>query len=129
MSNDTSTEISWGVLDQDTVMALVDSKGTDALAQSIEALSPSPSERADALVDLAINGRIPKLKIEAKQLAEWASDYGVLRIENALIELERVLSSDKRGEAIMQAQALTRFIARYIDSDVNALKASISSQG
>lgn len=129
MSNDTSTEISWGVLDQDTVTALVDSKGADALAQSIEALSPSPSERADVLVDLAINGSIPKLKVEAKQLAEWASEFGVLRVENALIELERVLSSDKRGEAIMQAQALTRFIARCIDKDVNALKASISSQG
>jgi hypothetical protein len=129
MSNDTSTEISWGVLDQDTVTALVDSKGADALAQNIDALSPSPSERADTLVDLAINGRIPKLKIEAGQLAEWAAEFGALRIENALIELDRVLSSEKRGEAIMQAQALTRFIARCIDSDVKALKASILSQG
>lgn len=128
MSNDTSTEISWGVLDQDTVTALVDSKGADALVQNIDALSPSPSERADALVDLAINGRIPKLKTEAAQLSDWAAEFGVLRIENALIELDRVLSSDKRGEAIMQAQALTRFVARCIDSDVKALKSSISKQ-
>ena len=129
MSNDTSTEISWDVLDQDTVTALVDNKGADALAQNIDALSPSPSERADALVDLAINGRIPKLKDDAAQLSGWAAEFGLLRVENALIELDRVLSSDKRGEAIMQAQALTRFIARCIDSDVEILKASISNQG
>lgn len=128
MSNDTTTEISWDVLDQDTVAALVDSKGAGALTQSIDALSPSPSERADALVELAINGRIPKLRDEAAQLSAWAAEFGALRIENALIELDRVLSSDKRGEAIMQAQALTRFIARCIDNDVKALKASISSQ-
>lgn len=129
MSNDTSTEISWDVLDRGTVKALVGSKGAGALVQNIDALSPSPTERADALVALAVNGRIPKLKIEAMQLAEWAAEYGALRIENALIELDRVLSSDRRGEAIMQAQALTRFIARCIDSDVKALKTSISSQG
>lgn len=129
MSNDTNAEISWEVIDQDAVKALVDSKGADTLTDNIDTLSPSPRERADGLVELAINGRVPLLKNEASSFCEWASQFGAIRIENALIELDRVLASDKRGEAIMQAQALTRFVARCIDNDVKALKAAISSHG
>ena len=95
------------------------------LVDSLDISSPSPRDRADNLVKLAIEGRINPLKKETSAFCDWAAEYGARRIENALIELDRVLASPKRGEAILHAQALTRFIARNIDADVMTLKAAI----
>lgn len=125
MANDSNIDITWETLDQDSVQALVESKGASALIDSLNSSSPSPRDRADQLVKLAIDGRINPLKQETAQFCDWAAEYGARRIENALIELDRVLTSPKRGEAILHAQALTRFIARNVDTDVKTLKAAI----
>ena len=125
MTNDADTDTTWETLDKDTILALVASKGATALVDSLDISSPSPRDRADNLVKLAIEGRINPLKKETSAFCDWAAEYGARRIENALIELDRVLASPKRGEAILHAQALTRFIARNIDADVMTLKAAI----
>lgn len=125
MANDSNIDITWETLDQESVQALVESKGATALIDSLNSSSPSPRDRADQLVQLAIDGRINPLKKETAQFCDWAAEYGARRIENALIELDRVLTSPKRGEAVLHAQALTRFIARNIDSDLKTLKAAI----
>lgn len=129
MNNDADTDIAWEILDQDSVQALVDHKGATALVDMLNSTSPSPRDRADQLVKLAINGRMSPLEQETAQFCDWAAEYGARRIENALIELDRVLASSKRGEALLNAQALTRFIARNIDADLLALKAAIKGNG
>lgn len=125
MNNDSDTNITWETLDQDAIQDLVARKGATALIEMLNSASPSPRDRADQLVDLAINGRINPLKQETAQFCDWAADHGMRRIENALIELDRVLASPKRGEALLNAQALTRFIAHNVDADVRALKVAI----
>lgn len=127
MTNDADIDITWETLDQDTVQSLVESQGAIVLIDDLDSSSPSPRDRADQLVKLAIDGRINPLKQETAAFCDWAAKYGTRRIENALIELDRVLASPKRGEALLHAQALTRFIARNVDADVMTLKAAIKN--
>ncbi len=125
MNNDAEIDITWETLDQDSVKSLVERKGASMLIDDLDSSSPSPRDRADQLVKLAIDGRINPLKKETSAFCDWAAEHGAQRIENALIELDRVLASPKRGEAILHAQALTRFIARNVDADIITLKAAI----
>lgn len=129
MTNNADADITWEILDQGAVQDLVERKGATALVDMLNSASPSVRDRADQLVDLAIKGRIRPLKEETRQFCDWAAEHGTRRIENALIELDRVLASPKRGEALLSAQALTRFIARNVDADVAALKAAIKGNG
>lgn len=129
MNNEAEIDITWEILDQDSVQALLARKGATALIDELDSSTPTPQNRANILVELAINGRINPLKQETTQLCDWAAQYGVRRIENALIELDRVLASSKRGKALLNAQALTRFIARNIDADILALKTAIKGNG
>lgn len=125
MTENTSAEMTWDILDRDTVRALVERKGSTTLIEALNSATPSPQAKAEELVDLAIAGRIATLKEHTSSLCDWAEEHGARRIENALIELGRVLASEKRGEGLLHAQALTRFISRHIGSDVKALKAAI----
>ena len=129
MNNDADIDITWELLDKDAVQTLVERKGATALIDDLDSSSPSPRDRADDLVKLAIDGRFNPLKKETSGFCDWAAEYGLRRIENALIELDRVLASPKRGEALLHAQALSRFIARNIDADVMTLKATIKDIG
>lgn len=125
MNNDADTEMTWEILDQDTVQTLVERKGATALIDDLNSASPSPRDRADHLVSLAISGKISSLKKETSEFCDWAAEHGTRRIENTLIELDRVLALPKRGEALLHAQALTRFIVRNIDADIKVLKTAI----
>ena len=127
MADDIDIDITWDILDQDTVQALVERKGAVALIDALNSSVPTPRDRAEELVELAIKGRIKPLKENTAQFCDWAGEHGARRIENTLIELDRVLASPKRGEALLHAQALTRFIARTINGDVTALKAAIKA--
>jgi len=57
----------------------------------------------------------------------WSNEHGFRRLSNILIELERVLELPARGQAILQAQALTRFIILHLDKDIAAFKRAVSS--
>lgn len=126
--DNTGNDITWEVIDTETIQALVERKGATALIDELNSQTPTPQSCADQLVALAVEGRISPLKKDASSMCDWAAEHGARRIENALIELDRVLASEKRGEALLHAQALTRFISRHIDPDIKALKEAIKGK-
>jgi|GEM_PF-633983 hypothetical protein len=127
LSSDT-VPAAWDVLDNRTVDQLLLREGAPSVIGTLINETPTPAARADALVDFAIAGNIPKLAEQAGAFRAWTEGYGLKRLTNALIELDRVLSLPTRGIAILEAQALTRFIHTHVTQDVEVLRKHITEK-
>ena len=127
LSSDT-TPVAWEVLDNRTVDQLLLREGAAGVIATLVNETPTPAARADALVDLAVVGNIPKLAEQAGAFRAWTDGYGLKRLTNALIELDRVLSLLTRGTAILEAQSLTRFVRTHVTQDVEVLRKHITEQ-
>lgn len=128
MTDHADSDMTWETVDRETIAAMVDRNGATATLERLNASAPLARDLANRLIELSIEGRITALKTTTSEFTIWASENGARRLENALIELDRVLASQKRGEAILHAQALTRFIARHVDEDITAIKAAVSGK-
>ncbi len=120
--------VAWDVLDKRVVDQLIMREGVADVMNTLVNETPSPAARADALVDLAVAGNILKLTEHAGAFRAWSQGYGLKRLTNALIELDRVLSLPARGTAILEAQALTRFIRTHVTQDVGVLRQHLTKQ-
>jgi len=128
MMPDTETnDVTWDLLDRRAVKDLVARDGAERVLGDLMGDQLSPEIQAQTLTDLAIQGNIPKLKKKTSAFKDWSEQRGLRRLSNILIELDRVLGLPARGQAILQAQALTRFIARHLDTDIAAFKRAVSS--
>lgn len=128
MSEDAIRKAKWDILDEKRVEDLVVRHGAAGAIGALLSETPSPEDRAAALITLAISGKVRVLKNDAAALRVWAEAYGLRRINNALIELDRVLDMHQRGQAILQSQALTRFIHRHCADDIAVLKRALSER-
>lgn len=121
---DTAT---WDVLDRRAIDDLVGDGGAERVLGALMSDTPSPEDRARQMAALAVSGDISKLKAENHALQTWAEKHGLKRLGNMLIELDRVLALPARGQAILQAQALTRLIQRTLEDDIKAFKRAVAA--
>ena len=119
----------WQVLDTRVVDDLVTRKGAADVVDALVADTPSMSRNTDELAALAVAGKIAPMRVKIDVLMDWAERYGLRRLANALVELRRVVALDQRGQAILQSQALTRFIRQNLDNDIEALKRAVAKAG
>ena len=127
MDTETQTEIAWDLLDRRKVADLVNKEGAARVLSTMMSEPPAPEERIAAMKDMAVAGNILQLRAETTIFLDWANSHGLRRLSNALVELDRVLNLPARGQAILQAQALTRFIALHLDQDIKAFQRAVSS--
>lgn len=118
----------WEVLDEQAVAAALDRRGAAEIAGALDGDTPTPADRAKTLCDLAVAGNVARLKRETETFRAWAEGLGLRRLTNALVELDRVAGMPERGAAILQAQALTRFIALHVADDVKRLKKALAAR-
>jgi len=121
------TPVAWDLLDRRAIKDLVSRDGADNVLGNLAEDSSTPEAQALSLKDLAIAGEIPALKEKTSIFKAWSEEHGLRRLSNILVELERVLELPARGQAILQAQALTRFILLHLQTDITALKRAISA--
>ena len=122
MGADRTHVAGWEILDRGTV-ADIRTRGGDT--SSLGVSEDRIKGRVDELSTLATNGNIAALQNVLDGHRQWAAQCGLRRIENALIELDRVIAGPARGQAVLQAQALVRFIVRHLADDVAALEAAV----
>ena len=121
---DTAT---WDILDRRAIDDLVGEKGRERVLGGLMSDDPTPEDRARRMAQLAVDGNIPQLRNETASFQRWAEKHGFKRLQNTLVELDRVLSLSERGQAILQAQALTRHIARTLGDDIQAFKRAVAA--
>jgi hypothetical protein len=117
----------WDVLDRRAIDDLVAKDGAERVLGALMSDDPDPETRVRTMRELAIAGNIPKLRRETQAFQAWAGQHGLRRLGNALVELDRVLDLPQRGQAVLQAQALTRFIDQHLGEDLAAFKRAVSS--
>ena len=127
MNTDTKHDATWDLLVRNTVKDLVDREGAARILSTLMSEPPSPDERIHTMCALAVDGNIVRLRQETADFLAWAETNGMRRLNNTLIELNRVLALEARGQAIFQAQALTRFIRLNLDQDNKAFKRAVTS--
>lgn len=127
MPDTEANEVTWDLLDRRAVNDLVARDGAERILGALMGSTLSPESQAQTLNDLAIEGNIPALKKKTATFKSWSDEHGLRRLSNILVELERVLELTARGQAILQAQALTRFIILHLDTDIAAFKRAVSS--
>ena len=128
MAEDAIRTAKWDILDEKRVDDLVASNGAAGAIGALLSESPSPEDRAAGLITLVVAGKIQALKNDATRLRVWAEANGLRRINNALVELDRVLDMHQRGQAILQSQALTRLVHRHCADDIALLKRALSER-
>ncbi|MGJ3258318.1 MAG: hypothetical protein ACFE0S_01835 [Rhodospirillales bacterium] len=121
---DTAT---WDILDRRTIDDLRADGAPERILGAMMSDEPTPEDRARRMTELAVAGNVQKLRVETHDFQTWAENHGLRRLVNALVELDRVLALPERGQAILQAQALTRHIQRTLDGDIAAFKRAITS--
>lgn len=122
MNKTTPLQDLWQVIDERIVDDLVTRKGAGEVVSSLIADRPSPADRAHELAALAVLGKLPQMREKSEEFRRWAERFGLRRLSNTLVELNRVIALPSRGKAILQAQALTRFLENAASEDVEALK-------
>ena len=127
MPDTEANDIIWDLLDRRAVNDLVARDGADRVLGALMGSALSPKAQAQTLSDLAVEGNVPAQKKNTATFKSWSNEHGFRRLSNILIELERVLELPARGQAILQAQALTRFIILHLDKDIAAFKRAVSS--
>lgn len=128
MSKGTGNTNEWALIDRRAVESLVQRDGADAVIGALSSDAPSPKQRAVELAELAVAGKVVQMREKTTAFKEWAETQGLRRLNNTLIELDRVLGLDTRGQAILQAQALTRFMAQNVDEDIDALRQAVAAK-
>ncbi len=121
---DTAT---WDILDRRTIDDLRADGVPARILGAMISDDPTPEDRAQRMTELAVAGNVPKLRAETHDFQAWAENHGLRRLVNALVELDRVLTLPQRGQAILQAQALTRHIQRTLGDDIAVFKRAISA--
>lgn len=127
MTETEANDVTWDLLDRRTVKDLVARDGAERILGDLMGEQFSPESQAQTLTDLAIQGNIRALKENTAAFKAWSDEHGLRRLSNILVELERVLGLPARGQGILQAQALTRFISLNLDTDIAAFKRAVSS--
>ncbi len=114
----------WEILDAAGFEAMLSRKGA---AQTLFALETGLDavEAAAGLRHLAVRGDVKALLDDTRKLHDWAEAHALRRLANALMELQRCAELEARGQAILQAQSLTRFIAEIVGDDVALLKRAL----
>lgn len=125
MARTTPLQELWQVIDERIVDDLVTRKGASEVVSALIADRPSAADRAHELAGLAILGKLAPMRDKADEFRRWAERYGLRRLANTLVELNRVIALPTRGKAILQAQALTRFLEHAATEDVEALKSMV----
>jgi len=120
-------DTTWDVLDRRAIDDLVAKDGAERVLGALMSDTPAPEDRVRRMVDLAVAGNIAELRHETQTLQAWAERHGLRRLINAVVELDRVLDLPQRGQAVLQAQALTRFIRQNLSNDLAAFKRVVSS--
>ncbi len=120
-------DITWDMLDRRVIDDLVAADGAERVLGALMTDTPEPETRALRMCELAVAGNIQELNRQTQDFQAWAEHHGLRRLVNTLIELDRVLGLPQRGQAILQAQALTRFIAQNLDEDLDAFKRAVTS--
>jgi len=120
-------DTTWDVLDRRAIDDLVAKDGAERVLGALMSDTPAPEDRVRRMVDLAVAGNIVELRHETQTLQAWAERHGLRRLINAVVELDRVLDLPQRGQAVLQAQALTRFIRQNLSNDLAAFKRVVSS--
>lgn len=115
----------WQVIDEKIVDDLVTRKGANEIVAALIADKPSAADRAHELAGLAILGKLALMRDKSDDFHRWAERHGLRRLANTLVELNRVIALPTRGKAILQAQALTRFLEHAAAEDVETLKAMV----
>ncbi len=126
MNTDTPANATWELLDRRRVQDLVSKHGAARVLSTMMSDPLPPEQRIAAMRELAVAGNILRLRADTSELMAWAEGHGLRRLNNALIELDRVLALPARGQAILQAQALTRFIALNLEQDIMAFRRAVS---
>jgi len=116
----------WDILDQAALKSMIKRNGRASVLQGLGE-APSAGERAARLRQFAVRGDIAQLRDETRQFHDWAEAHALKRVTNALIELQRCAELKARGQAILQAQALTRFIGGIVDDDVRTLMRAVDA--
>jgi hypothetical protein len=127
MTQDAAKDSPWDLLDRRAIDDLVAKDGAERVLGALANDDPAPDARLLSMRDLAVAGNIMKLREETRTLQSWAERHGMRRLVNALVELDRVLDLPQRGQAILQAQALTRFMVLHVAEDLAAFKRAVSS--
>lgn len=91
------------------------------------ALRATALAAAAQLRHLAIRGDLAAVLEEAGHLRAEAEIFGLRRLANRLIELERVAVLEELGQAHLQSQALARLIDDEIAEDFDALDAHLKA--
>lgn len=120
-------DFTWDLLDRRAVDDLVAKDGAEHVLGALMSEDPDPESRARQMCALAVAGNILSLTREARAFQAWAERHGLRRQVNALVELDRVLALPERGQAILQAQALTRFIEQNLAADIATFKRAVTS--
>lgn len=127
MTPNADTQSYWEVLDTKKVDDLR-LQSADAVISALDGGdAESPQVQVKNLRDLAIDGRLPRIRLLVADLRDWAEAYGLRRIANILVELDRVTRIDARGQAILQAQSLTRMLDLHIANDIDTLKDALNA--
>ena len=115
------------ILDRRAIDDLVADKGRERVLGGLMSDDPTPEDRARLMAQLAVDGNILQLRNETASFQRWAEAHGFRRLINTLIELDRVLALSERGQAILQAQALTRHIVRTLNDDIQTFKRAVAA--
>jgi hypothetical protein len=115
----------WQIIDERIVDDLVTRKGASEVVSSLIGEKPTAAERARELANLAVQGKLNAMRDKAEDFRKWSDKFGLRRIGNTLVELNRVISLPARGKAILHAQALTRFLENAAVEDVDMLKSFV----
>lgn len=117
----------WQIIDERVVDDLVTRNGASDVVSSLIGDKPTAADRARELADLAVLGKLNVMRDKTEDFRKWSEKYGLKRIGNTLVELNRVIAMPERGKAILQAQALTRFLEHASVDDVDTLKTFVIS--
>lgn len=115
----------WQIIDERVVDDLVTRQGSSDVVSSLIGGKPTAAERARELANLAVQGKLNAMRDKAEDFRKWSEKFGLRRIGNTLVELNRVIALPERGKAILHAQALTRFLEHAATEDVDMLKSFV----
>ena len=101
--------------------------GTEGVRKRLAAFRTTALETAGRLRHLAVRGDLAAVLEDAASLRTEAEIFGLRRLANRLIEMERVAVLEELGQAHLQSQALARLIDDEIDDDLAALEAHLKT--
>lgn len=101
--------------------------GIEGVRRRLAELRGSVLAAAGRIRHLAVRGDLAALLENVVSLRAEAEAFGLRRLANRLIELERVAVLDELGQAHLQSQALARLIDDEVEEDLDALQAHLKT--